>query len=123
MPVNERHFAPPKASLELVEAHGLLDEALDAAHSGLPPEEMRARIRAVYDLGAREAGSLDEQLPTVRLIRTSADPRSEQSYAVHTEEQLLVPYLPDPWAGGIVLEGLPGTDPADPLRIEYGGAA
>lgn len=108
-PFNERHVAAPKASLEMIEMHGLLDEALDAKNSGMPPDQIRAVIQDVYNLATREAGTFDDySLPSVRFICTGSDPSSNEGYAVHTEEQLILPYLPDPWASGVVFKGLPG---------------
>ena len=100
LPLNERHLAPPKTALQVVETHGLLDEAFDAKQSGLPEDEIRARIQSVYDLALREAGALTE---------------------VHAEEQLVLPYLPDPWAIGVVFRGLPGQGPDDRLPIQFDG--
>ncbi|WP_036621686.1 tetratricopeptide repeat protein [Paenibacillus alvei] len=118
---NERHVAAPKASLHLVETHGLLDEALDAKHT-LPLEQAKARMQEVYRLAKREAGSMnDVSSPSVRFIRTGSDPDSKDGYAVHTEEQLLLPYLPDPWAAGVLFQGLPGMAPNELLPIAFGG--
>ncbi|MGI8858788.1 MAG: hypothetical protein ACR2HO_01325 [Rubrobacteraceae bacterium] len=120
---NERHVVAPKVALQVVETHGLLDAALDAKNSDLPPADIRARVQEVYALAQREAGSLnDTTLPTVRFVRTSTDPASTDGYAVHTEDQLVLPYLPDPWATGVVFQGLPGLAPNALLPIEFGGA-
>ncbi|HDR8433904.1 TPA: hypothetical protein QC285_003695 [Bacillus cereus] len=119
-PFNERHIAPPKASLHLIETHGLLDEALDAKKNGMSPDEVRARIKEVYDLAVREAGTLnDTSLPSVRFIPTGKDPTSTEGYAVHTEEELEIPYLPDPWAVGVVFQGLPGLNPDELFKITF----
>lgn len=120
--VNERHLAAPKSSLAQVEAHGLLDEAFDAKAEVLGEEAVRAIRRAVYDLAVRESGSLnDTTLPTVIFVPTSAaDPT--QGYAIHTEEQVALPYLPDPWSGGAVFQGLPGLPPGQLTTVIWGGA-
>ncbi|WP_088546936.1 hypothetical protein [Paenibacillus aquistagni] len=118
---NERHVAAPKASLHLVETHGLLDEALDAKHT-LPLDQAKACMQEVYRLAKREAGSLNEvSSPSVRFIPTGSDPSSAEGYAVHTEEQLLLPYLPDPWATGVLFQGLPGMAKDELLPIAFGG--
>ncbi len=120
--VNERHVAAPKAALAQVEAHGLLDAAFDAKPEVLGEEEARAIRRAVYDLAVREAGSLNEvTLPTVIFVPTSAA-NPTQGYAVHTEEQLVLPYLPDPWSAGAVFQGLPGLPPGQLTTVVWGGA-
>ncbi|MEM5650816.1 hypothetical protein AAHB57_28740 [Bacillus cereus] len=90
-------MAPPKASLQMIEEHGLLDEALDAKKSGMDQNQIREVIQNVYCLATREAGSFnDDTLDSVYFIRTGTDPSSNDGYAVHTEKQLILPYLPDP---------------------------
>ncbi|MCL7749565.1 hypothetical protein [Halalkalibacter alkaliphilus] len=118
-PFNDRHVAPPKASLQMIEEHGLLDAALDAKKSGMHPDQIRRVIQDVYYLATREAGSFnDVSLPSVRFIRTGSDPSSTDGYAVHTEGQLILPYLPDPWSSGVVFRGLPGLDPGELFHID-----
>ncbi|MEH7278436.1 hypothetical protein ABWK26_23705 [Bacillus toyonensis] len=118
-PFNDRHVAPPKASLQMIEEHGLLDEALDAKKSGMHPDQIRAVIQNVYYLATLEAGSFnDDSLPSVRFIHTRADASSTDGYAVHTEKQLILPYLPDPSASGVMFRGLPGLDSKDLLYID-----
>ena len=118
-PFNDRHVAPPKASLQMIEEHGLLDEALDAKNSGMPPDQIRAVIQNVYYLATREAGTFDDDsLPSVRFIRTGTDPSSTDGYAVHTAKQLFLPYLPDPLATGVTFKGLPGLDPEELFFID-----
>lgn len=124
----ERHVAPPQASLATAEAHGVLDGAFGAA--GNP--------RAHYAICLRESGTFNdraivslqtgrpEPLPDVPvrdpatgaqtvvpngiksvLVGGGAD--SRQRYSIHYEEQLRLPYLPDPMARGAALFGLPGV--------------
>ena len=119
--VNERHLVAPKAALAQIEAHGLLDAAFDAKPGALSEEEVRAIRREVYELAVREAGSLnDTALPTVIFVPTS-DRDATQGYAIHTEEQLELPYLPDPWAAGVVFQGLPGAPAGGLTTIVWGG--
>ncbi|WP_219835384.1 hypothetical protein [Paenibacillus sp. R14(2021)] len=122
-PYNDRHIAAPKASLQLVELHGLLDEALDAKSAGLTPQEIRERVLNVYETVAlRESGSWnDQELPSVRFVRTGQEEGPGEGYAVHTEEQAILPYLPDPWSAGVVFQGLPGIAPDERLSIPFGG--
>ena len=122
LPFNERHVAPPKASLQLIEEHGLLDEAIDVKYSGMAPAQIRNVIQNFYYLAARESGSFnDVSSPSVRFIRTSSDPSSTDGYAVHTEEQLILPYLPEPWISGVMFQGLPGGNPEDFFFVEVKG--
>ena len=105
---NDRHVAAPKASLALVESHGLLDAALDAKNQGLPPDAVAEEVRKVYELALKEAGSL-------------VDPADPTGDPIHAEDQLVLPYLPDPLAPGVVMQGLPDV-PAETLTtIRYGG--
>jgi len=103
-PTNERHVVAPKASQQLVETHGMLDEAFDAKSLGLPPDQVKKAIRTVYDrIALKEKGSLND---------TSGHP-------VHQEEQLSLPYLPDPIAEGAVFIGLPETVPDSSVQVLY----
>ncbi|MCO6449391.1 MAG: fibronectin type III domain-containing protein [Caldilineales bacterium] len=121
---NERHAVAPKAALQMIETHGLLDAAFDAKPDLLPPDQVAAIRQEVYALAVRESGNLaDTSLPTVRFIRTSDDPDSNEGYAIHSEEQLITPYLPDPWAVGVVLRGLPGVPMGQDTVVRFGGNA
>jgi hypothetical protein len=115
----ERHVVPPKTAQQTVERTGLLDH--------LTPE-------AAYYLCCKECGRLsDDQvidirdgsshpLPDVPGIdpvtgKTITRPAVElvgsgdTSYAVHHEEELVLPYLPDPLAAGAALCAVPGISP------------
>jgi hypothetical protein len=82
--VDERHVAPPRAAVQMVEHHGMLDDAA-------------GRLRgdpATYELiTARDRG----EIPVV-----GQDP-------IETGPQLVVPYFPDPPARGAALTDLPQT--------------
>jgi hypothetical protein len=117
---NERHVAPPKASLQMVEMLGMLDAAMDTRRRNLPPEEAQAIIASAYEVARREKGSLDDaSLSTVRIVTTGGEGEDGQGYAVHTEEQLVVPYLPDPLAEAALIFGLPGGEPMASVEIPY----
>ena len=109
-PVNERHIAAPKASLQLIEMHGLLDAALDAKNATLPPTRSRPTGHEFYTLAGARQGTLSDVAPAhqVRFILTRQDPASTDGYAVHTEA-LGLPYLPDPWAVGVIFAWPAGT--------------
>ena len=107
--VDERHVAPPKTSLRAVEMHGLLDDVIGS--DGQPPDAARrAAIRAAYELARREKGSLETGAP------------DEPQRDLHPEEQLELPYLPDPFAKGAVFFGLPGHPPGEPFVVQFDGA-
>jgi hypothetical protein len=80
---DERHVVPPKASVLMVEHHGILDG----------PHGLRGD-QATWDMiVARDKGSF----PTVGTTPIVHGPTAE------------VPYFPDPIARGAALAGLPGT--------------
>jgi hypothetical protein len=108
-PVNERHLAPPKMSQLMAEWHGMFDKAVGS-------DKALADHDAGYRVARREAGTFADtkiidvatgamrDVPTVRHI-LNADGGGE--YIIHTEEQLLVPYLPDCIARGALLRWVP----------------
>lgn len=89
---DERHVVLPKAPLELIERHGMLDEAIGSGSA-------EAR-RAGYETARREKGELA---------------------TVHPEERLEVPYLPDPLAEGVVFIGLPGLPEDQAFSVDCRG--
>jgi hypothetical protein len=119
--MSERHIVPPKASQLMAEQHGLFD----GAHQMLSDQ-------AAYDLASREAGSLMEQLNlatgelepapgAVEVVQFELDPVTNQPVLdengdpivlgkvwLQTNEQFSLNYLPDPFARGVLLLGLPG---------------
>jgi hypothetical protein len=123
LPVNERHVIPPKASQHLVETHGMLDAAFNARRQGLPEEQVNQLVRDTYTLSIKEKGSLNDPAPEVTLVRTGGTDEAPQVYAVHGEEQLVLPYLPDPWSAGAVFYGLPGMPAGEPFIIKWDGPA
>jgi hypothetical protein len=120
----QRHLLPAKASLALIEAHGLLDGAIDAVR-GLDPEAAAAAAQEWYDLAARESGTVLTH-PGARFVATGTHqpevgpgngnrPPEEQGYVCLDADSLDLPYLPDPWGSGprIRLQ----FDPAEPEQI------
>lgn len=120
--VNERHVVPPKAAQRMTELHGVYEGAF--GEHGDPS--------AFYGICAKERGTLEdtavvnvatgepEPLPDLvhpltgtRIpfgLKFVTPPGGSGSYAVHHEEKLRLPYLPDPLARGAALFGLPGVD-------------
>jgi len=110
---DDRHVVPPKASLQTVEAHGLLDAVIGA--DGAPPDaDAVAAMRAMYEIARREKASLDE---------LNTDPDNPQGYVVVADEDLVLPYLPDPLATGAVFMDLPGQPAGQPFVVDFGGPA
>ena len=110
-PTCERHVVPPKVSLQSVERHGLLDrDSVDDA-----------TLAATYNLARKEKGRLADTsvvdvttgqpvaLPDPAAVETVAATPRGGGYLVHHEEQLALPYLPDPFASSASLCGLPGV--------------
>jgi hypothetical protein len=111
-PTNERHLAPPKTSQLMAELHGMFDKAVGSDKGGADRD-------AGYRVACREAGTLADtkiidvvtgethDVPTVKQIPNAAGSGGE--YVIHSEEQLLVPYLPDCISRGAALRGVPGV--------------
>ncbi len=92
---DERHVAPPRASVLLTEHHGMLDDSTG---------RLRADA-AVYDLiVSRDRGHF------AKVGNTPLEPG----------EQLTVPYFPDPLARGAAFDGLPHAEPV--TDVSFGTA-
>ncbi|MGW7610466.1 peptidoglycan-binding domain-containing protein [Streptomyces sp. NPDC054766] len=117
--VDERHLVAPKASLQCVERHSLLDGAI-----GSPD---RAAREAGYALASRESGSLgDPEQPGVEVspIKSpAADPDHPVTTVRHTGEQVQLPHLPDPLVKGVALLDLPGMEPGRAFEVPWNGDA
>ncbi|MDQ0792990.1 peptidoglycan-binding domain-containing protein [Streptomyces sp. B1I3] len=115
--IDERHLVAPKASLQCVERHALLDGALGS--------QDHAAREAGYSLASRESGSLDDQdqpdVDVETVDSPAADPQHPVRTARHTGEQIELPYLPDPLVSGAVLLDLPGMEPGQPFEVPWDG--
>jgi hypothetical protein len=132
--VSERHVVPPKGSQKLSELHGLLDGAFGASSDlGKIYNICQRNGSTLNDQWIIDVTSgSPAPLPDVVLVdpSTGAQTRkpnglsfvsastgallngpADDSYAIHYEEQLQIPYLPDPLARGAALFGLPGVAP------------
>jgi hypothetical protein len=91
---NDRHILPPRASVELAERLGMLDDA-----SGkLNPSP------AVYNLLATKDGAELNQIE----IPVAGNPK--QKFPLETAKRIdILPYIPDVLAKGAALRDLPGT--------------
>ncbi|MGI8573778.1 MAG: hypothetical protein ACR2MA_00220 [Egibacteraceae bacterium] len=118
---DDRHVAPPKAALQLIELHGCLDDVV-GSDGAEPDGARRAALQAAYALAAREAGSLDDpSLPGAEVVELRDDSEPRQRYVVHPEAQLTLPYLPDPLATGAMFFGLPGQPEDKPFHVDVTG--
>jgi hypothetical protein len=121
----ERHIVPPKTSQLMSEQHRKFD--------GTPGMN---KDQAAYDLASREAGSMTHKLnlatDTLELIDGIQEVTTpERTVWLQTNEQFELAYLPDPFARGVLLLGLPGMasfdeiiDPAVQIvnKIPFDGA-
>jgi hypothetical protein len=136
---NDRHVAPPKISQLEAETHGRFDDYIGPG----------ADHAKGYRLALREAGTFlsktivnlstgaEEPIPGLDLEvvpptggeptdlddpkRAPGDALQQGEYVLHKEEQLLVPYLPDPFAAGVAFVGLPGWPAGEPLIVPLDG--
>jgi hypothetical protein len=83
--VSERHIAPPKTTETMAETHGMLDTPAG------PPD------KALYTMLVSKDGDF------------GTDPAVPHPPLPHPEAQLVLPYLPDPFAPGAAFASLPGT--------------
>ncbi len=120
---NARHLAAPASSVQLAEAHGVFDAALD----GNP-----AAVAAQFAIAARESGSF-LLLPGGRVVNATHPEQAsvllglktqllnEGEYVVHDTQALPLPYLPDPLSRGLSFSTLPGD--VDTRLLRWPGAA
>jgi hypothetical protein len=117
-PLCDRHVAAAKASLALVEAHGLLDEAIDAVR-GLDPAAATAAVQLHHEVAARESGSFRDT-PGALFVSTGTHDGQDEGYVCIDADAVELPYLPDPLGAGVLvrLELGPGRPP-ERLEIPF----
>ena len=118
-PANERHIVPPKASQLTAELHGMFDPfftpgQFEAGYRIAVKEEGTLRDTQVVDVNTGLPVPLPD--PSVVEVISPPDPGNlppgetpPGDYILHKEEQLLLPYLPDPLGEGAALQNLPGN--------------
>ncbi|GAA2845834.1 hypothetical protein Acy02nite_47500 [Actinoplanes cyaneus] len=111
--VSERHLAAPKAALQLVEAHGRLDEVFEAVR-GLDPEAAVAAAQGWYEIVARESGSFRDA-PQARFVATGTHDGVEQGYVCLDRDTVDLPYLPDPLSVGVKVRLV--LEPGQPEQV------
>ena len=120
---SQRHLAAAKAALQLVETHGLLDEAFNAVR-GLDPDAAATAAQAGYAVASRENGSFRDT-PGARFVPTGVRGDVEQGYVCLDQDAVYLPYLPDPLGAGakVRLHLEPGQpEQVLDLRFPDGGA-
>lgn len=123
-PQDVRHLAPPKASFDLAEKHGLFDLAIGS--DGTPPTaEQVAAVAGAYTVARREKGSFDDPSAPGAVVvdLPQADGEPGGRYVAHQVDQLELPYLPDPLATGVIFWGLPGVAPGEAYVVPFDAAA
>jgi hypothetical protein len=137
--LNERHIAPPKTSQDMAEKHGLFDVLFKQYANG----DADAAKLALW-LGWKEQGTfLDRKVlneisgmleDVVGLVPIPApgaafqwpvsagDTLPAKQYVTHTAAQLRLPYLPDPLAVGVLLQGIAADDQTQAVRFASGDA-
>jgi hypothetical protein len=105
----DRHIAPPRASVELAERHGMFDDANGALDGSA----------AMWNLiTQRDEGHFPEILFDEIVIDGK-----KQSFPLIADASVdELPYLPDPLARGAALRDLPGTAPGTVGRVAPGAA-
>jgi hypothetical protein len=116
---NQRHIVPPKTSLEMAETHGKFDEYFGQGK----------HYQEGYNIALKEEGTLaqdkivntktgeKESIPDPDAVEIIIPPHPEKvsedevpgKYIIHKEEELLLPYLPDPIGRGAAFRSLPGV--------------
>jgi hypothetical protein len=132
---NDRHIAPPKSSQRMAERHGKFDSAFG----------LGSQPQSAFGIFQRDSGTFNdnsivnlqtgqaEPLPDVtspglggtqttipnglRFIKADQALDPDSGYTIHYEDELRLPYLPDPIADGAALFGLPGLDKRHPESL------
>jgi hypothetical protein len=114
---NERHVVPPKTSQLIAETHGEFDEFFGAGKD----------YAKGYNIAQKEEGTLfDTEIVNTKTGEKVSIPNPDDveiiippitgipeeetpgKYVIHKEEQLILPYLPDPISQGMAFRDLPG---------------
>ena len=139
---NERHIAPPKTSQQMAELHSKFDDFIgfDAATSTKKDYDKGYKLALkeegtfldteVYDPGTdskKPVTGIELVTPTGVTAAQTTLPLSPPGsaltagpYVIHKEDDLLLPYLPDPFARGVAFVGLPRVSGAGGLGADAG---
>jgi len=113
----ERQVVPPKTSQELSETHGEFDDYIGPGKDHLKG----------YNIALRESGSLKDKeiidimsgvltpLPHADQIgefKINSATGEETTLVLHGEDNLIVPYLPDPMSAGTAIRDIPRLAPS-----------
>jgi hypothetical protein len=118
-PENERHVVPPKTSQIMAEKHGKFDDYFVPGKYGEGFNIARREEKTLFDAkGAKIVTPPGTPTPHPAVLPlkppTPEDPDGESlvqgQYVIYPKATLPLPYLPDPFARGATLEGLPGVN-------------
>jgi hypothetical protein len=114
----ERHVVPPKVSQLQAERHGMFDTAIGTG----------VGAAATYEIARREAGQLHHSSTrmrdgSIRQRRTRLDETPAGSYVIDPDQDLVIPYLPDPVAEAVTVFGAPGAPAGTLVRMEADGTS
>jgi hypothetical protein len=114
----ERHVVPPKVSQLQAERHGAFDAAIGTG----------ATAADTYELARREKGQLHHAAArmrdgSTRHRRTRLDETPAGQYVIDPDQDLVIPYLPDPVADAVTVFGAPGTTPGTLVRMDGDGSS
>jgi len=109
---NDRHIVPPKTSQLMAETHGMFDDYFtpdkyEEGYNIALKEEGTLADTKIVDITDGKAKSIPDPAD-VEIIKPS-DGTEQGQYIIHKENQLLLPYLPDPIARGTAFRNLPGV--------------
>jgi len=107
-PVSIRHIVPPRVSQELSEQHGMFD--------AFPPQQAH-QLMTDKDLDLGEQWQPDPTSPIGRKAVKIDSPE----FVVPANQQITVPYLPDPLAAGVTFSQLPGTSGPGLVQQSFAG--
>ncbi|HEX7530661.1 MAG TPA: hypothetical protein VF333_05905, partial [Pyrinomonadaceae bacterium] len=139
---NERHIAPPKTSQQMAELHSKFDDFIGFD----PGTNTKKDYDKGYKLALKEEGTLldtevydpqtDSKKPVsgIELVTPAGVSAAQTTlplsppgsaltagqYVIHKEDDLLLPYLPDPFARGVAFVGLPRVAGAGALGSDAG---
>lgn len=114
----ERHVVPPKVSQLQAERHGMFDAAIGTG----------VGAAATYDVARREKGQLHHPSThlrdgTTRRRRARLDETPAGHYVIDPDQDLVIPYLPDPVAEAATVFGAPGAPAAELVRMDADGSS
>ncbi|MGD8968913.1 MAG: hypothetical protein PVI07_15515, partial [Anaerolineae bacterium] len=116
---SQRHIVPPKVAQETAVTHGMLDEYIgrgadhQAGYNISLKEEGTLRDTQIVDTATGNKVSIPDPSKVYAHPPTppGGDPPDGQ-YIIHAEDDLRIPYLPDPIARGAALHRLPDLSAA-----------